>query len=355
MRFSLEDSTASLHTVPDNSLVLMAKKRILTGIRPTGKLHIGHLFGQIQQTVALQDEYDVLEMVADVQALTDNFDNPRKVHDHVIEVAIDLLSSGIDPEKATLFVQSQIPQIPELTLYFANLVTIARLERNPTVKTEIAQKKELFGEGGVTYGFLGYPVNQAADITIFDADLVPVGEDQAPQLEQTRELARKFNSIYGETLVVPEMRLSETPRIPGLDGNAKMGKSLGNAVYLSDTPEDIQKKVMQAKTDPQKIHKDSPGNPDICTVFQYHSFFSTPNLTTIDGECRSGARGCVMCKKQLAENMIAALAPIREKRAYYEAHPDVVMDILREGTKRARTIAAEVLDRVHSNMHLKHF
>lgn len=333
----------------------MTKKRILTGIRPTGRLHVGHLLGQIQLTTSLQDDYEVFEMVADVQALTDNFENPQKVHDHVKEVAIDLLASGIDPEKATIFVQSYIHQIPELTLYFANLVTVARLERNPTVKTEIAQKKELFGEGGVTYGFLGYPVNQAADITIVDADLVPVGEDQAPQIEQTRELARKFNSVYGDTLKIPDIKLSEIPRVPGLDGNAKMGKSLGNAIYLSDTPEEIQKKIMQAKTDPAKIHKDSPGNPDICMVFLYHNYFSKADVPTIETECRTGARGCVMCKKQLAENMIAALTPIREKRTYYEARPDLVMDILKAGTEKTQRIAAEVLDRVKTNMFLKHF
>lgn len=333
----------------------MKKQRILTGIRPTGRLHIGHLLGQIQQTVALQDDYEVFEMVADVQALTDNFDNPQKVHDHVMEVAIDLLAGGIDPEKSTIFVQSQIHQIPELTLYFANLVTIARLQRNPTVKTEIAQKKELFGEGGVTYGFLGYPVNQAADITIVDADLVPVGDDQLPQIEQTRELVRKFNSIYGPVLKEPEHKISETPRVPGLDGNAKMSKSLGNAIYLSDTPEEIAKKVMQAKTDPQKIHKDSPGNPDICTVFMYHQYFSGAEAQAIESECRTGARGCVMCKKQLAENISRALAPIREKRAYYEARPDLVRDILREGTKKTYAIAQEVIERVHQHMFLKHF
>lgn len=333
----------------------MNKKRILTGIRPTGRLHIGHLLGQIQQTAALQEEYDVLEMVADVQALTDNFHDPKKVHKHVLEVAIDMLAGGIDPEKSTVFIQSQIPQIAQLTIYYANLVTIARLQRNPTVKTELAQKKDVFGEGGVTYGFLGYPVSQAADITIFDADLVPAGDDQAPIIEQTRELARKFNSIYGVTLKEPEHMISETPRVPGLDGNAKMSKSLGNAIYLADSSEEIAKKVMQAKTDAQKIHKDSPGNPDICTVFQYHQYFSRQNVQGIADECRTGARGCVQCKRELAANMDAFLTPIRERREYYAARPDVVMDILKTGTLRAERIAAEVLDRVHSNMHLKHF
>lgn len=333
----------------------MSKKRILTGIRPTGRLHIGHLLGQIQQTASLQDEYDVLEMVADVQALTDNFHDPKKVHNHVVEVAIDMLAGGIDPNKSTIFIQSQIPQIPELTLYFANLVTVARLERNPTVKTELAQKKELFGEGGITYGFLGYPVNQAADITMFDADFVPAGADQAPIIEQTRELARKFNSIYGPTLKEPEHMISETPRVPGLDGDAKMSKSLGNAIYLADSSEELAKKVMKAKTDAQKIHLDSPGNPDICTVFLYHQYFSKPSVQTIDGECRTGARGCVQCKRELISNMDAFLTPIREKREYFAARPDEVMDILKSGTVRAEQIAAEVLDRVHTNMHLKYF
>ncbi|PIV90930.1 tryptophan--tRNA ligase [Candidatus Gracilibacteria bacterium CG17_big_fil_post_rev_8_21_14_2_50_48_13] len=333
----------------------MAKKRILTGIRPTGRLHIGHLVGQIALTKSLQDEFDVFEMIADTQALTDNFHDPKKVHDHVLEVAIDVLAGGIDPEKSTIFVQSHIPAIPEMTVYFSNLVTIARLMRNPTVKTEIAQKKEVFGEGGVTFGFLGYPVSQAADITAFDADLVPAGDDQAPIIEQAREIVRKFNSIYGPTLKEPEHRMSAIPRLPGLDGNQKMGKSLGNGIFLADSLEEMSKKVMQGKTDPEKIHKDSPGNPDICTVFLYHSHFSGEAAPTIATECRKGERGCVQCKRELITHMDSFLAPLREKRDYFAARPDFVMDVLKEGTQKANAVANEVLERVRTNMHLRYF
>lgn len=223
------------------------KKTILTGLRPTGNLHLGHLFGAGQNYIKLQDDYDFYLEIADVQALTDNFNNPEKVRKNVTEITIDLLSIGLDPQKVNFFIQSKIPEIAELTVYYSNLVTVARLERNPTVKTEIAQKKELFGNDGesITYGFLGYPVSQAADITAFDGELVPVGEDQLPLLEQCREIVRKFNSIYGETLKEPQAILSETKRVKGLDGNDKMGKSLGNAIFLNDNEETIQKKLWE--------------------------------------------------------------------------------------------------------------
>ena len=252
------------------------KKRSLTGDRPTGKLHIGHYFGSLQSRVKMQED-DSLErfiMIADVQALTDNFNNPQKVRDNVYQVLIDYLSVGIDPEKTTIFLQSMVPELAELTVYYSNLVTIARLERNPTVKTELAQKKDVFGES-VTYGFLGYPISQAADITAFEGELVPVGEDQLPLLEQCREIVRKFNSIYGETLKEPKAVLSANKRIKGLDGNDKMGKSLGNAIYLSDSEEEITRKVMSAVTDPKRIKKDDLGNPDVCMVAYYHNLFST--------------------------------------------------------------------------------
>ena len=234
--------------VPDKS------KRILTGIRPTGHLHIGHYFGAARSWCELQDKFDTFIEVADVQALTDNFNNPQKVKDNTLQIVMDLLALGIDPNKVTFFLQSMVPEIAELTIFYSNLVTIARLQRNPTVKTEIAQKKELFGES-VTYGFLGYPVSQAADITAFDATYVPVGEDQLPLIEQCREIVRKFNSIYGDTLREPMAVLSNAPRIKGLDGNEKMGKSLGNALYLSDDLDIIRQKVMNAKTDPERIKK----------------------------------------------------------------------------------------------------
>ena len=332
-------------------------KRILTGDRPTGRLHIGHYFGSLKKRVEMQNsgEYDMFILIADVQALTDNFNNPEKVRKNVRELAMDYLSCGIDPEKTTIYVQSMIPETAELTVYYSNLVTIARLQRNPTVKTEIAQKKDLFGES-VTYGFLGYPVSQAADITTFKGELVPAGEDQEPLIEQCREIVRKFNSIYGDVLVEPKIVLSEGKRIKGLDGNEKMGKSLGNAIYLSDTEEEITKKVMSAVTDPNRIKKDDLGNPDICMVSYYHKLFTKEDdVKTVCEECRAGKRGCVACKKQLAKNIIDYLAPIREKRKYYEEHPEIVDKILKEGTEKARKVAKETMKDVKKAMKLDYF
>ena len=332
-------------------------KRILTGDRPTGRLHIGHYFGSLKKRVEMQNsgKYDMFILIADVQALTDNFNNPEKVRKNVRELAMDYLSCGIDPEKTTIYVQSMIPETAELTVYYSNLVTIARLQRNPTVKTEIAQKKDLFGES-VTYGFLGYPVSQAADITTFKGELVPAGEDQEPLIEQCREIVRKFNSIYGDVLVEPKIVLSESKRVKGLDGNEKMGKSLGNAIYLSDTEEEITKKVMSAVTDPNRIKKDDLGNPDICMVSYYHKLFTSEgDVKTVCEECRAGKRGCVACKKQLAKNIIDYLAPIREKRKYYEEHPEIVDKILKEGTEKARKVAKETMKDVKKAMKLDYF
>ena len=335
----------------------MEKKRIVTGDRPTGRLHIGHYFGSLKKRVEMQDsgKYEPYILIADVQALTDNFNNPEKVRKNVREVAMDYLSIGIDPEKTTIYIQSMIPEVAELTVFYSNLVTIARLQRNPTVKTEIAQKKELFGES-VTYGFLGYPVSQAADITALGGELVPVGEDQEPLIEQCREIVRKFNSIYGEVLVEPQIVLSEGKRIKGLDGNEKMGKSLGNAIYLSDSEEEITKKVMSAVTDPNRIRKDDLGNPDKCMVSYYHNLFTDKEeYKTVCSECKAGARGCVACKKQLAKNIIEYLRPMREKRAYYEEHPELVDKILIEGTAKARKLAKEVMKNVKQAMKLDYF
>lgn len=332
-------------------------KRVLTGDRPTGNLHIGHYFGSLKKRVEMQNsgEYDQYILIADVQALTDNFNNPDKVRKNVREVAIDYLSVGIDPSKTTIYIQSMIPEVAELTVFYSNLVTIARLERNPTVKTEIAQKKELFGES-VTYGFLGYPVSQAADITAFSGELVPVGEDQLPLIEQCREIVRKFNNIYGDVLVEPTAVLSKEKRIKGLDGNDKMGKSLGNAIYLCDSDDVILKKVMSAVTDPNRIKKDDLGNPDICMVYYYHNLFSsTRDCAKIHNECRLGKRGCVACKRELAKNIIKELKPIKEKRAYYEAHPDEVDKILLEGTKKAREEAKKTMKVVKKAMKLDYF
>ena len=335
----------------------MEKKKILTGDRPTGRLHIGHYFGSLVNRVEMQNsgEYDPHILIADVQALTDNFNNPEKVRKNVKEVMLDYLSVGIDPEKTTIVIQSMIPEIAELTVFYSNLVTIARLERNPTVKTEIAQKREIFGES-VTYGFLGYPVSQAADITAFQGKYVPVGEDQLPLIEQCREIVRKFNSIYGEVLVEPEAVLSKAKRIKGLDGNDKMGKSLGNAIYLSDTPEEITKKVMSAVTDPNRIRKDDKGNPDVCMVSYYHNLFtSEEECKAVCEECKAGKRGCVACKKQLAQNIIDYLAPMREKRKYYEERPELVDKLLIEGTEKGRKDAKETMKKVKKAMRLDYF
>ena len=335
----------------------MSKKRIVTGDRPTGRLHIGHYFGSLKNRVKMQNsgEYDPYILVADVQALTDNFNNPDKVRKNVREVVMDYLSVGIDPEKTTIYIQSMIPEVAELTVFYSNLVTIARLERNPTVKTEIAQKRELFGES-VTYGFLGYPVSQAADITALEGAVVPVGEDQLPLIEQCREIVRKFNSIYGEVLVEPEAVLSKEKRIKGLDGNEKMGKSLGNAIYLSDPEEEVNRKVMSAVTDPNRIKKDDLGNPDVCMVAYYHNLFTEPSeYKKVCEECRAGKRGCVACKKQLAANINKTLEPIRQKRKYYEERPELVDEILIKGTEKARATAKETMKKVKKAMKLDYF
>lgn len=332
------------------------KKTILTGIRPTGNLHFGHLFGAVNNWLNLQNDYNFYLEIADVQALTDNFDNPDKIRKSVYDLTIDLLSSGIDPEKVNIFIQSQIPEIAELTIFYSNLVTMARLYRNPTVKTEIAQKRAVFGNSGesVTYGFVGYPVNQAADITIFNGEIVPVGEDQLPLIEQCREIVRKFNSIYGATLIEPEPLLSPTPRIKGLDGNEKMGKSLGNAIYLIDDNETINKKIMNAKTDPKKIKKDDKADPEVCMVYYYHKLIKNTNLETVCSECKNGTRGCVDCKKELIKKLEEFLIPFREKRKYYQEHPKEVDDILKNGTNNAREKAKETMFKIKTSMKINY-
>lgn len=335
----------------------MDKKNILTGIRPTGNLHLGHYFGAVGNWVKLQDQYNTFIEIADVQALTDNFNNPEKVRKSVRELTMDLLSVGIDPKKATIFIQSMIPEIAELTVFYSNLVTVSRLYRNPTIKTEMRHKKELFGNEGesVTYGFLGYPVSQAADITAFKGTLVPVGEDQLPLLEQCREIVRKFNSIYGETLIEPEQLLTATARIKGLDGNEKMGKSLGNAIFLVDDEETVSRKIMGAVTDPSKIKKDDPADPHVCMVYYYHKLVSKDDLNVVCSECREGKRGCVACKKQLISNMMKFLQPIQEKRRYYEENPEVVDEILMNGTNVAREVASDTMREVRNHMMIDYF
>jgi len=321
------------------------KKTILTGDRPTGPLHIGHLFGSLNARVEMQDKYETYIIVADIQALTDNFNTPEKVRNNVFEVILDNLAVGIDPNKSNIFIQSMIPEIAELTVLFSNLVTVSRLQRNPTVKQELAEKAHIF-KGNITYGFLGYPVSQAADILTFRADVVPVGEDQLPVIEQVREIADKFNSIYGQVFPKPEAVVGSFSRIKGLDGNAKMSKSLNNAIYISDPKEIIEKKVRSAVTDPQKIRKDDKGHPDVCTVYSYHKIFSKSQDLEIRTNCQSGALGCVDCKKCLSNNIVEYLAPIQERRRYYSERMDVVKDIVANGNKAARAKAKETMDLV---------
>ena len=327
------------------------KKNVLTGLRPTGNLHLGHYFGACGNYLKLQDDYNFFLEIADVQALTDNFNNPEKVRKNTKEITMDLLAIGVDPNKVNFFLQSQIPEIAELTVYYSNLVTVSRLQRNPTVKTEMAQKKELFGNNGesITYGFLGYPVSQAADITAFSGELIPVGEDQLPLLEQCREIVRKFNSIYGDTLIEPEHLLSDTKRVKGLDGNEKMGKSLGNAIFLVDSEDTIKEKVMKAVTDPNKIKKDDKANPHVCMVYYYHKLLNN-NVETVCSECKKGERGCVACKMELVNAINKLLKPIQEKRKYYEEHPEEVDRILKEGTLKAQEEAKETVKKVKKAM-----
>jgi len=330
------------------------KKTILTGLRPTGNLHLGHLFGAGKNYLAMQEDYEVFLEIADVQALTDNFHHPEKVRKNVLEITMDLLAIGLDPKKVHFFIQSRIPEIAELTVFYSNLVTVARLQRNPTVKTEILQKSELFGNHGesITYGFLGYPVSQAADITIFDGELVPVGDDQLPLLEQCREIVRKFNSIYGDILKEPEQVLSNTTRVKGLDGNEKMGKSLGNAIFLVDSEDVVKEKIMNAVTDPNKIRKDDPANPDICMVYYYHNLVNKGNIDTVCKECRNGTRGCVSCKKELIHAMNEFLKPIQERRKYYEENSSLVKQILEDGSLVAKKRAEVQMKRIKQAMQI---
>ncbi len=331
------------------------KKVILSGIRPTGRLHLGHYLGAIKNWSILQDEYDSFFEIADVQALTDNFNNPKKIKDNINEIVIDILASGVDPNKATLFLQSKLPEIAELTVFYSNMVTIARLYRNPTVKAEIMQKQDIFGNKGegVTYGFVGYPVSQAADITIFNADLVPVGDDQLPLIEQCREIVRKFNNIYNTKIKEPDAYLSKNPRIKGLDGNNKMSKSLGNAIYLRDSDEEIEKKIMKALTDPNKVKRNDPADPNKCMVYYYHKLIDNKNLNTIYDECISGARGCVDCKKELIKEMKEFLKPIQERAKYYEDNPEEVKNILEKGSDKAKKIAEKNMKEIKQALMLE--
>ena len=332
-------------------------KTILTGDRPSGRLHLGHYFGSLENRVKMQYDYDTYILIADVQALTDNFNDPEKVRKNVYELALDYLGAGIDPKQSHIYIQSLIPEVAELTVYFSNLVSVPRLYRNPTTKYEVSKKANLFGENGegITYGFLGYPVSQAADIACVNSNIIPVGDDQLPHIEQAREIIKKFNSIYGNTFNMPEAVLSSTPRIKGLDGNDKMSKSLNNCIYLSDDEDTITKKVMSAVTDPSKLRKDDPANPEVCMVYYYHKLIRNPQIGKVCTECRNGERGCVYCKKELARAIYEFLKPIQERRKYYEDRPEEVEKILKEGTEATKRKAEEVMKKVRHNMKLDYF
>ncbi|WP_125574128.1 tryptophan--tRNA ligase [Levilactobacillus huananensis] len=338
----------------------MDKKHvILTGDRPTGKLHIGHYVGSLRNRVALQNtgDYDTYIMIADMQALTDNARDPEKIRHSLLQVALDYLAVGIDPAKSTILVQSQIPALNELTMAYLNLVTVSRLNRNPTVKNEIKQKA--FGES-VPAGFFIYPVSQAADITAFKADTVPVGEDQEPMLEQTREIVRSFNNVYGEDILVePEGYFPPKGqgRIPGLDGNAKMSKSLDNAIYLGDSADDIQKKVMSMYTDPEHIHIEDPGHIEGNTVFTYLDIFAQDkeHVADLKAQYQHGGLGDVKIKRYLNDVLQAELKPIRERREHFAANEDAVYGILKQGSERANQVAAQTLREVRHAIGIDYF
>lgn len=325
----------------------MAKKRILSGMRPTGKLHLGHYVGALENWVKLQNEYESYHLIADYHVLTTNLDT-SEIYDNSIEMLIDWLASGLDPVKSPMFRQSQIKQHAELHLIFSMLITVNRLERNPTLKDQI---RDLNIEN-VIYGHLGYPVLQTADILLYKGNAVPVGEDQVPHVEISREIARRFNNQYGEVFPEPEALLTKFSRLSGLDGNSKMSKSLGNTILLSDEPEIVKSKLKKALTDPNKIRKGDPGNPDICLVFSYHKKFNPEDVKEIDTGCRSGQLGCVDCKMKCAAKISEFLEPIIEKRKYYESRIDEVKDILQDGESRGRSVAEATMSEVHKHMKL---
>ena len=344
-------------------------KIILTGDRPTGKLHIGHYVGSLRERVFLQNNGDfdkIFIMIADAQALTDNAENPQKVRDNIIEVALDYLACGIDPEKSTILIQSMIPELTELTFYYMNLVTVSRVQRNPTVKSEIKMRNF---EMNIPVGFFVYPISQAADITAFGATTVPAGEDQKPMLEQCRDIVQKFNSVYGETLVEPDILLPRNNaclRLPGLDGKAKMSKSLGNCIYLSDEPEDIKKIIMSMYTDPNHLRVEDPGETENNPVFIYLDAFCKPehfeefwpeykNLDELKAHYQRGGLGDVKVKKFLNNVIQAELAPIRERRKMWEQKTDEVYEILKQGSLKAKEVAGETLANVRNAMKINYF
>ncbi|MFA4967700.1 MAG: tryptophan--tRNA ligase [Candidatus Margulisiibacteriota bacterium] len=324
------------------------KKIVVSGIQPSGKLHLGNLMGALENWVSLQDKYNCYFFIADLHALTTGYDNIKKLREDIVDVAIDLLSVGLDPKKCVIFKQSDIPEHSELHLLFSMITPLPWLERVPTYKSKIEELKE---KDLGTYGFLGYPVLQAADILIYKADFVPVGEDQLPHVELTREIARRFNNFYGEVMPAPKELMTEFPVLPGLDGR-KMSKSYGNTIAISDPPETIKKKVNLMITDPARIKREDKGHPDVCAVFAYHKIFNKPEIKKIAAECESAARGCVECKKEFLNHLLAYLEPIQKKRAELLKDPQRVAEALNSGMAKARKIAGATLNEAKKAMGL---
>ncbi|HNX27831.1 MAG TPA: tryptophan--tRNA ligase [Syntrophomonadaceae bacterium] len=327
------------------------KKRILTGDRPTGNLHLGHYVGSLANRVKLQKEYDSFILIADVQALTTHWEKGEDLSENIFTIALDYLAVGIDPEISTILIQSMIPELCELTMYFSLYTSVNVLRHNPTIKSEAAQH----GFKDMTYGFLGYPVSQAADIAIFKANLVPVGEDQVPHLELARKIVRRFNDLYRPVLVEPDTLVGDVPRLVGLDGKTKMSKSLNNAIFLADSSDIIKSKIRSAVTDPARIRKDDPGHPDICTIFQYHKVFNNDEVTEIQTNCRQGSIGCVDCKNRLFNRLEQLQAPMRERRNKYANNMPLVREILYDGTSKARSIAQDTMREVRDAMQINYF
>ncbi len=329
------------------------QKRILTGDRPTGPLHLGHYVGSLQNRVKLQDEYETYVLIADVQALTDNFEHPEKLEANIMEVALDYLAVGLDPNKVKIVVQSMVPELTELTIYFLNLVTTATLERNPTLKAEIQQKN--FTKG-LPVGFYTYPISQAADITIFKAHLVPVGDDQLPMIEQTREIVRRFNRLYDKVLIEPRAMVGEVARLPGTDGGAKMSKTIGNCIYLGDSPDQARKRVMSMFTDPTRINPTDPGHVEGNPVFTYHDVFNPDKAEVEELKERyiKGTVGDVEVKERLFKALNEFLDPIRTRRAEFAERRDDVRDIVLEGTRKGRALAQETMEEVRRAMKISY-
>lgn len=329
----------------------MKAQVVLTGDRTTGKLHLGHYIGSLKNRVELQHQHETFVMLADVQALTTHFETPEQLRHHVRQITLDYLAAGILPEKSTIFIQSLIPEIAELTAFYSMFVTVNTLFHNPTIKSEAKEK----GYTDLYYGFLGYPISQAADITFCKATLVPVGEDQLPHIEQTRRIVRRFNQLYKPVLTMPQALVGEVSRLVGLDGKAKMSKSLGNAIALDATPAEVREGLRGATTDPARIHKSSPGHPDICPVYGYHRAFAADSADEVAQGCRSAKLGCVECKERMAQRINELLDPMRDRRAEYGAKPDLVDDILQSGTAKARSIAKETMTEVRDAMGISYF